>query len=141
MHTETILIVDDEPIVRKLIRVCLKGRGYTILEAESGSAAINVCLSHKGAIDLALIDVMMPGIHGPQLQRMLNKLDPNLKILYMSGFPHIEAINRGMGDFLSKPFMLETLFSKIRVALAAPSNEEKESGEGQHASDQSSVLC
>ena len=120
MRTETILVVDDESVVRRLIHYCLKKRGYTVLEASSGREAIEICQTHKGKISLAIIDVIMPGIHGPHLERCLDKLNHDIRVLYMSGFPHIEAINRGMDDFLSKPFTRENLLTKVGAALAAP---------------------
>ncbi len=120
MRTETILVVDDEAVVRKLIHYCLKKRGYTVLEAASGEQAIQICQTYKGKISLALIDVIMPGIHGPHLERCLDKLGLGIRVLFMSGFPHIEAINRGMDDFISKPFTCENLLAKIRAAIEAP---------------------
>lgn len=117
MKIKTILIVDDEPVVRKLIHFCLKQRGFEVIEASSGAAAIEICQSHRGEIALALIDVIMPGIHGPQLVKCLNKLNPEIPVLYMSGFPHIEAINRGMADFISKPFTAARLLARIREIL------------------------
>ena len=120
MPTETILVVDDEAVVRRLIHYCLKKRGYTVLEAASGEQAIQICQNHKGKISLALVDVIMPGIHGPHLERRLEKLDRDIRVLFMSGFPHIEAINRGMDDFISKPFTFENLLAKIRATIDTP---------------------
>ncbi len=117
LKTKTILVVDDEPVVRKLIQYCLKRRGFVVLEAASGAAALEICQTHRGEIALALIDVIMPGIHGPQLVRCLNKLNPEIPVLYMSGFPHIEAMNRGMADFISKPFTSDSLLARIREVM------------------------
>jgi two-component system cell cycle sensor histidine kinase/response regulator CckA len=117
LKIKTILVVDDEPVVRKLIHFCLQRKGFEVLEAASGAAAIEICQSHRGEIALALIDVIMPGIHGPQLVKCLNKLNPEIPVLYMSGFPHIEAINRGMADFISKPFTAAKLLAHIREIL------------------------
>jgi len=61
----------------------------------------------------------MPGIHGPQLVKCIHKANPEIPVLYMSGFPHIEAINRGMADFISKPFTSERLLVRIREVLSA----------------------
>ena len=127
MRTETILVVDDESVVRKLIHYCLKKRGYTVLEAASGAAAIEICQAYKGKISLALIDVIMPGIHGPHLKRCLEKLNRDIPVLYMSGFPHIEALNRGMDDFLSKPFTCEALLAKVGAAIKAPAPQTADS--------------
>jgi two-component system cell cycle sensor histidine kinase/response regulator CckA len=119
VKAKKILVVDDEPVVRKLITFCLRRKGLEILEADSGTSAIEICKIHRGEIALALVDVIMPGIHGPQLVRYLNKLDPDIQILYMSGFPHIEAINRGMTDFISKPFTSARLIACIRRVMAS----------------------
>jgi two-component system cell cycle sensor histidine kinase/response regulator CckA len=116
---KTILVVDDEACVRKLIQICLKKKAYNVLEAASGAAAIEICQTHRGKIDLAIVDVIMPGIHGPQLEKCLNKLNPEIRVLYMSGFPHVEAINRGMDDFLSKPFSIDNLLKQVRTRLEA----------------------
>ena len=132
MQAETILVVDDEQVVRRLIHMHLRRHGFTILEANSGTEAIRVCQTHKGKIHLALIDVLMPGIHGPRLQLSINKIDPEMRILFMSGFPHIESINRGMSDFISKPFRLDQLLAKVRESLATAA---------QHTSDQSPAPC
>jgi DNA-binding NtrC family response regulator len=142
VKTKTILVVDDEAIVRKLIRYCLRRRGFEVLEAASGSEAIEICQTHN-EIALALIDVIMPGIHGPQLVKCLNKSNPQIAVLYMSGFPHIEALNRGMGDFISKPFTSEILLDRIREVLTITqelqqSNTESTSPD-QKTSDQSVV--
>jgi len=115
-------VVDDDTAVRRLMLYCLKTRGYTVLEASSGAQALEICQTHKGKISVALIDVIMPGIHGPQLERCLDKLRLDIRVIYTSGFPHIEAINRGMNDFLSKPFTCEALLAKVGAAVdkAAP---------------------
>jgi len=117
MRHETILVVDDEQLIRKLIHFCLKRHGYTVLEASSGAEAIEICKIHKGKIDLALVDVIMPGLHGPHLKRSPDKLHPDMHMLFMSGFPHVEAINRGMDDFVSKPFTCERLLKQVHSAL------------------------
>ena len=112
-----ILVVDDEPAVRKFICHCLRRQGYTVLEAASGAEAIELCRTIKGRVVLGLFDVIMPGIHGPNLKHSLEKLYPELRVLFMSGFPHVEFINRGMEDFISKPFTCQTLLTRVRGIL------------------------
>ena len=115
--SETILVVDDDPAVRKFICHCLSRQGYVVLEAASGAEAIELCRANKGTIALGLFDVIMPGIHGPELKSSLQKLYPELRVLFISGFPHVEFINRGMQDFISKPFTSQTLLARVRQAL------------------------
>src|SRR5438876_4633766 len=112
-----ILVVDDDPMVRKFICHCLRRQGYVALEAASGAEAIELCRAHKGTIALGLFDVIMPGIHGPELKSSLQKLYPDLRVLFISGFPHVEFINRGMQDFIAKPFTSQTLLARVRQAL------------------------
>jgi len=118
-----ILVVDDEPAVRKLVCHCLRRQGYVVLEAASGAEAIELCRTAKGDVSLGLFDVIMPGIHGPNLKHSLEKLYPELRVLFMSGFPHVEFINRGMEDFISKPFTCQALLARVRGMLKEdPSN-------------------
>ncbi|MDE3035844.1 MAG: response regulator, partial [Nitrospirota bacterium] len=84
--TETILIAEDEPAVRKLLQGALQAKGYRVLEAADGQAALQVCQDHSGPIHLAVIDLVMPGMGGRDLIRRLVPRHPNLKILYMSGY-------------------------------------------------------
>jgi len=112
-----ILVVDDDQMVRRFICHCLRRQGYVVLEAASGAEAIELCGAHKGTIALGLFDVIMPGIHGPELKKSLQKLYPELRVLFMSGFPHVEFVNRGMQDFISKPFTSQTLLARVREAL------------------------
>ena len=112
-----ILVVDDDPMVRKFIGHCLRRQGYVVLEAASGAEAIELCRANKGRIALGLFDVIMPDIHGPILKRSIERIYPELRVLFMSGFPHVEFINRGMEDFISKPFTCQTLLARVREAL------------------------
>src|SRR5260370_30627071 len=112
-----ILVVDDEPFVRRFICHCLEQQGYLVLEAASGAEAIELCRTNKGPISLGLFDVIMPGICGPNLKHSLEQLYPDLRVLYMSGFPHVDFINRGMEDFLSKPFTGQTLLARVQGML------------------------
>ena len=115
--SETILVVDDDPAVRKFICHCLSRQGYVVLEAASGAEAIELCRANKGRIALGLFDVIMPDIHGPILKRSIERIYPELRVLFMSGFPHVEFINRGMEDFISKPFKVEEVVAIARRAL------------------------
>jgi CheY-like chemotaxis protein/signal transduction histidine kinase len=118
---ETILVVDDEPGIRGLMRKILRRERYMVLEAGNAEEALAVALSHAGPIDLLLTDVMMPGLTGPELARRMCEAAPNLKVLYISGYAPEEALQPAQlaagFAFLSKPFTLGALVSKVRDTL------------------------
>jgi len=111
----TILVVDDESGIRELIRKILLREGYRVLEA--GSAEEALTLAQDQSIDLLIADVMLPGIHGPELARRMQQAAPGLKTLFISGFTGEEKIPAG-ARFLAKPFTLRALLEKVRAALA-----------------------
>jgi two-component system cell cycle sensor histidine kinase/response regulator CckA len=118
MASETILVVDDDEAVAKVTAFCLEKRGYAVLLAASVAKALETLRTHDERVDLVISDVMMPGEHGATLEQRLRELHVDIPILFMSGFPHIEAINRGMDDFVSKPFDCETLAAQVESALS-----------------------
>src|SRR5260221_13885918 len=106
MAHKTILIVDDQEIVRRLIRVALQGFGDAdFLEAHDSAEALAICKSHRGRIDLLLSDVVMPGeMNGAQMAAVFRKTHPEAKILLMSGYEtHSLAVEPEWG-FIPKPF-------------------------------------
>jgi len=118
--TETILLVEDEESVRQLVRETLSSRGYHVLEAENGEAALDVAMREQ-KIDLVITDVIMPGMGGRELVQHLAKSRPESKVLYLSGYTE-DAIQSegGMGNgtaFLQKPFTLQNLSRKVREVL------------------------
>src|SRR5262245_1670474 len=116
----TVLVVDDEPAVLDTVRDGLAAHGYQVLTAASPDAAIQVAQAHAGTITLALIDVVMPGMSGPQVAQRLHETRPELKILFMSGFSTEVVVVHGLteGDpLLVKPFSLATLSRKVREIL------------------------
>jgi PAS domain S-box-containing protein len=121
LGNETVLIVEDEAEVRKLISKMLERQGYAILETSDGEEALLVCERCKGPIHLMLVDVIMPGMSGSELAKVVKPLYPEIKILYMSGYTD-EAIVRhgvlGKGvNYIQKPFTLEGLARKVREVL------------------------
>lgn len=118
---ETILLVEDEEGVRKLARTALQGKGYTILEAGHGSEALSLFEQHQGLVDLLVTDVVMPQISGRELAEQLKAFQPQLKVLFMSGYTDDSIVRHGLlaakVDYLSKPFALDTLASKVREVL------------------------
>jgi DNA-binding response OmpR family regulator len=123
---ETILLVEDEARVRKLIAGVLSLHGYQVLEATRGDEAIRLCKMHQCAIDLAVVDVIMPEMSGPDLARELAPLCPGMRVLFISGYTDEAIIHHGVlqsgAAFLQKPFVPEALLRRIREVLDTRSN-------------------
>lgn len=120
--SETVLLVEDEEMVRELAREVLQQEGYTILEASHGSEAIQVCEQQPHPIDLLVTDVVMPGgISGVDLARHLAPIYPQMRVLYISGYTDNTITQHGVIDdtiaFLEKPFSLRALTRKVREVL------------------------
>jgi PAS domain S-box-containing protein len=119
--TETILLVEDEPVVRSLIARALRGYGYTILEAANGREALESYRQHGVAIALVVTDVAMPEMGGRELAARLRDLAPELPVLFISGYTGEEVIERGLlpsgVPFESKPFSPESLADRLRHLL------------------------
>ncbi len=120
--TETILLVEDEQGVRDLAREYLEISGYKVLVAENGAAAVKAASEHKGAIDLIMTDVVMPGLSGSELTKRIEAIRPGIRIMYMSGYTDQAIVHHGiLGPdivLLQKPFTLNALAHKLREALA-----------------------
>src|SRR4029079_16700849 len=119
--SETVLLVEDEAGVRDLARRMLELAGYSVLDASSGQDAEAIFDQHRGAIDLLVTDVVMPGMSGPDLFRRLTVAQPALKVVYISGHA-TEAMarqlkaNRGQ-PHVQKPFTSGQLVSYVRSVL------------------------
>ena len=128
--SETILLVEDEEAVREAAAEYLTLRGYTVMQAENGIAALQIAQRFQGGIDLVISDVVMPGMGGPELASRLRPLRPQTRVLYVSGYTEATALQRNGApdfDFLQKPFTLNALGRKARELLdnrptAAPSD-------------------
>ena len=118
--TGTILLVEDEPDVRSLNSRALTQRGYTVLSAANGREALEVFESQHGAIDLVVSDVMMPEMDGPTLAKELRSRNPDLKIIFVSGYAE-DALDKNLSDttFLSKPLSLKQLVAAVKETMAA----------------------
>lgn len=119
--TETILVVEDDEALRKLITALLESNGYKFMEAANGEAAINLVQNTDAHIDLLLTDMLMPAMSGVELSAQLKKLRPGLKVLLMSGYAG-DLIARYRANeneimLIEKPFTRHGLLSKIRSAL------------------------
>jgi CheY-like chemotaxis protein len=119
---ETILLVEDEQAVRRLVRDMLVRHGYRVVEAENGRQALQLFQAHQHEIALLLTDVVMPEMNGRDLARHLRACRPDLKVLYMSGYTG-DAMSESAGIepgavFIQKPFTPRTLLRRVREALA-----------------------
>src|SRR5204863_7960860 len=106
--TETVLIVDDESMVREIATRILREQGYRVLEARNGAEALHIQSEWKGKIDLLLTDAVMPLMGGKELADRLQKIRPEIRVLFMSGYTedviHQEKILEPNVTLLSKPF-------------------------------------
>jgi two-component system, cell cycle sensor histidine kinase and response regulator CckA len=120
--SETVLLVEDEPLVRNLASHVLRKQGYTVLEASNGIDALSTAQEPScPKIDLVLTDVVMPQMGGKELVRRLQDMFPHVRVLFMSGYAeefmsYRDSLNPEVG-FLEKPFMPNTLVAKIREVL------------------------
>jgi PAS domain S-box-containing protein len=118
---ETILLVEDEPNLRRLARQYLENQGYRVLEAEDGAAALQIASGHRDTIDLLLTDVVMPGMNGRELAEQITAQRPEIRVLYMSGYTENAIGHNGLLDtginLLQKPFSLPTLKDRVRELL------------------------
>jgi CheY-like chemotaxis protein len=120
--SETILVVDDEEGVRKLVSAILQSNGYGVIEANNGITALAAYEKNAHKIDMLLTDVVMPQMNGFQLGEELSQIKPQLKILYMSGYrDNPIGAPPGQADraLLPKPFTPDVLLTKIREVLDA----------------------
>ena len=112
----TVLLTEDDDMVRQLVRLTLEQGGYRVLEASNGSAAIEMMMSHGDQLSLLITDVMMPGMRGTQLARLARESHPSLPILLISGFTGTENTAREF-ELLPKPFSATTLLSRVHEIL------------------------
>jgi signal transduction histidine kinase/ActR/RegA family two-component response regulator len=119
--SETVLLVEDEESVRQLVRETLEAKGYKVLEAEHGEAALRTASDYHGPIDMLITDVVMPGMSGRELAKQLSASDPDIKVLFLSGYTEDAIVHQGVLEagtaFLQKPFTLQMLSRKVREVL------------------------
>jgi CheY-like chemotaxis protein len=144
---QTVLIVEDEAIIRSNVRECLQQLGYQVLEAENGEAALQICDGLLAKIDLVLTDLVMPGMGGHELAGELAQRHPAVRMLFMSGYTEDSAARRDIllqgSAFLQKPFSVADLSSAVHQALArrlvasSPSVENRDSRRASFRTEQS----
>lgn len=115
---ETILLVEDEHGLRKLMKELLTAEGYTVMESADGPSAVEISKMYRGAIHLLLTDMIMPKMHGRSLTMQLRQQRPGIKVLYITGHGD-PGILKGI-RVLEKPFLPETLLREVRHVLGTP---------------------
>lgn len=119
--TETILLVEDEPSVKRTIARILTGAGYHVLQAADGTEALTIAERHTEMIDLLLTDYLMPGVTGDELAREVQARRPEVRVLLMSGYLGNRAdqqmLQGSSAALLPKPFTANSLMSRVREAL------------------------
>lgn len=127
-NVETVLVVDDEDDVRRLLVDVLGFGSYHVLEARDGQHGLEVAEAHAGTIDLLLTDVVMPRVKGPELAERLRQRHPALETLYVSGYAESETLS-ALGEsehFLAKPFLPADLFRLVREILSTHGSDQVE---------------
>ncbi len=118
---ETVLLVEDEELVREMVHQILRIQGYTVLVAGSGDEAVRIVKEYGGPIHLLLTDVVMPQMSGPGLAGQITDMRPEVKVLYMSGYTEDTIVHQSVLDegvnFIQKPFKKDVLGKKIREVL------------------------
>ena len=119
--TETLLVVEDEAQILQLAKNVLEQHGYRVLPASAAEEAREISRAFPGQIDLLLTDIVLPCMNGRELQQLLKAQRPDLRTLFMSGYPGESIGHRGVIDsgveFLAKPFTIQALLGKVRAVL------------------------
>jgi two-component system, cell cycle sensor histidine kinase and response regulator CckA len=126
---KTVLVVDDEPEIRKLVSAMVTGFGYAVLTADSGEHALTLYRNHHAPMEMLITDVVAPGMSGPMLADKLTALQPDLKVLYISGYDNTHVVQKYVVEkghaLLAKPFTMEELRAKM-TALLQPAQAKAE---------------
>jgi len=118
---ETILLVEDETVVRQLVAEILENTGYMVMQAGDGPSALELLRRHSGKLDLLVTDVVMPGMSGPEVAQAVTSMRPGTHVLYTSGYTDSQIGHHGVLEpgiaFLQKPFSAHDLTRKVRSLL------------------------
>ncbi len=119
--TGTILVIEDEEMVMDITSTILEKLGYHVLKAKTGKEAINICKTFDGDINLAILDIVLPHMHGKEVYRKIMKVRRNLNVIVCSGYnmdgPAQEILDAGAQGFIQKPFSFAELSAKLREVL------------------------
>jgi two-component system cell cycle sensor histidine kinase/response regulator CckA len=128
LEPSLVLVVEDEPAIRELVRRTLEGAGLLVIEAENGRQALDIFALGGEPPKLVLTDVIMPELNGRELSDALADLYPNLPVLYMSGYTGDDVLARSLlpetAPFIQKPFAPEELLARVRAMLAGAAAPE-----------------
>ncbi len=127
-RNETILVCDDDAVVRDVTSHVLKNNGYTVITAADGHQALSLVTKCRRPISLLLTDVVMPGVSGQQLAKHTRRNHPGVKVIYMSGYIDPNTVPDGMDQdahFIEKPFLPNTILRCIHNALSADQNKQE----------------
>ena len=118
---KTIMVVDDEPEIRKLVSAMVSQFGFNTLTADSGEHALKMYKNLNGPLEMLITDVIAPGMSGPMLADKLSALQPDLKVLYISGYDNTHVVQKYVVErghvLLAKPFTMEELREKMSQML------------------------
>jgi len=121
--TGTILVVDDEEIVRGIAKSVLERYGYTVILAEDGKAGVEALSHRKSDISLVLLDMTMPVMSGEETFRQIRMISPDVRVILSSGYNEVEAIrrftNKGLAGFIQKPYTSMDLALKVKTVLTS----------------------
>ena len=121
---ETVLAVEDEPSVRRLLGEVLEGAGYRVIVAGDAREALERLEAHEGALHLMVTDVVMPGLNGRELAEQVTQARPSVRVIYLSGHTDDDVLARGIArgkdHFLRKPFTARELLMRVRMVLDLP---------------------
>jgi CheY-like chemotaxis protein len=125
---ETILLVEDDNSLRRVVRAILEQAGYAVLDAGTGQDALALAGRHLGKIDVLLTDVVLPVFSGPELAERLKAARPGMRVLFMSGYPddRIASHDMHLHEPIGKPFTAEALTERVRSTLDGEPRERRE---------------
>jgi len=122
----TVLVIDDDPLVRRIAALVLRGAGYEVLVADDGDSGLEVFAAHRAVVTLVITDLTMPRMHGSEVYASLRAEHPRLPIVLSSGFsvdkqPLADLALDECASFLAKPYKADQLVDAVRKALATAS--------------------